>query len=161
MGESHQLTTRREILKRGAIVGGGVLWITPVVQTLGMSTAVAADVSGDRSCAIMLKFVDCFFIGLLGTYVGFEAFVPARCACNPLGDGYRVELFIDGINPRSSTMDADSNVPGRYTKHVFVAAEVDHVTARCVMGDGDSLQVYSTSNLITWTWELERNCRIG
>jgi len=43
---------------------------------------------------------------------------------------------------------------------VFVAEEVDHVTARCVTGTGDGLQIYSTSNLIAWTAELDRTCRL-
>jgi len=65
-GRSQSTITRREILKRGAIVGGGVLF-TSVVQTLGMSAAVAADVSGDRSCSVMLKFVECPFRRSLGS----------------------------------------------------------------------------------------------
>ncbi len=42
VSSSAQQITRREILKRGAIVGGTVLWVTPVVQTLGMGRAFAA-----------------------------------------------------------------------------------------------------------------------
>jgi hypothetical protein len=34
--------TRREAVKRGAVVGGTLLWATPVVQTLTMSSAHAA-----------------------------------------------------------------------------------------------------------------------
>lgn len=37
--------SRREILKRGAFVGGAVLWVTPVVQAVGMGRAYAKDVS--------------------------------------------------------------------------------------------------------------------
>ena len=33
--------TRREALRRGAIVGGSLLWTTPVLQTIGMSRANA------------------------------------------------------------------------------------------------------------------------
>jgi hypothetical protein len=33
--------TRREMLKRGAIFGGAVVWATPVVQTVGMRRALA------------------------------------------------------------------------------------------------------------------------
>jgi len=42
MPEDLQKITRREMLKRGAVVGGSVLWATPVVQTLGMGRAFAA-----------------------------------------------------------------------------------------------------------------------
>ena len=33
--------TRRDLLKRGAALGGAVVWATPVVQTLGMGRAFA------------------------------------------------------------------------------------------------------------------------
>ncbi|NND03066.1 MAG: hypothetical protein HKN91_09785 [Acidimicrobiia bacterium] len=42
--QTNQLT-RRELLKRGAIVGGVTLWATPVVQVVGMGRAYAKDVS--------------------------------------------------------------------------------------------------------------------
>ena len=41
--------TRRDLLKRGAIVGGVTLWATPVVQVVGMGRAYAKDVSPDCS----------------------------------------------------------------------------------------------------------------
>jgi len=41
MSETPNQISRREILKRGAVVGGAVLWVTPVVQTLGMGQAFA------------------------------------------------------------------------------------------------------------------------
>ena len=41
MSNSPKQFTRREALKRGAVIGGTVLWVTPVVQTLGMSRAFA------------------------------------------------------------------------------------------------------------------------
>ncbi len=37
--------TRREMLKRGAIFGGAVIWATPVVQTVGMNRALAQEAS--------------------------------------------------------------------------------------------------------------------
>ena len=37
--------TRRELLKKGALVGAAVLWVTPVVQVVGMGRAHAKDVS--------------------------------------------------------------------------------------------------------------------
>ncbi len=43
--ESSQGITRRDLLKRGAVVGGTVLWATPVVQTVGMARAYAAEPS--------------------------------------------------------------------------------------------------------------------
>ncbi len=40
-----QQLTRREALKRGAVVAGGVAWMTPVVQAVGMTSAFAQAVS--------------------------------------------------------------------------------------------------------------------
>lgn len=37
--------TRREALKRGAVLGAGVIWATPVVQSLAMSPALAQTTS--------------------------------------------------------------------------------------------------------------------
>jgi hypothetical protein len=37
--------TRRDLLKRGAALGGAVVWATPVVQTLGMGRAFAQTAS--------------------------------------------------------------------------------------------------------------------
>lgn len=39
--ESSQGITRRDLLRRGAVLGGAVVWTTPVVQTLGMGRAFA------------------------------------------------------------------------------------------------------------------------
>ena len=38
--------TRRQALKRGAILGGALVWATPVVQVVGMRPALAAPLSG-------------------------------------------------------------------------------------------------------------------
>jgi hypothetical protein len=46
--------TRREILKRGALFGGAVLWTTPVIQTIGMSRA-AAQVASPGCYAIKIE----------------------------------------------------------------------------------------------------------
>ena len=39
--------TRRELLKRGAVLGGALVWATPVVQTIGMRAAFAQSTSPD------------------------------------------------------------------------------------------------------------------
>jgi len=48
--------TRRELLKRGAAIGGALVWATPVVQLIGMQPALAAHVSELCICA---KFNGC------------------------------------------------------------------------------------------------------
>jgi hypothetical protein len=37
--------TRREVIKKGALLGGTVMWVTPIVQTVGMSRALAQEPS--------------------------------------------------------------------------------------------------------------------
>jgi len=43
--EVNQGITRRDLLRRGAVLGGAVVWTTPVVQTLGMGRAFAQTAS--------------------------------------------------------------------------------------------------------------------
>ena len=43
--ETSQGITRRDLLRRGAVLGGAVVWTTPVVQTLGMGRAFAQTTS--------------------------------------------------------------------------------------------------------------------
>lgn len=46
MGEElNQGISRRDLLRRGAVLGGAVIWTTPVVQTLGMGRAFAQTAS--------------------------------------------------------------------------------------------------------------------
>ncbi len=33
--------TRRDLLKKGAVLGGAVVWVTPIVQSVGMGRAFA------------------------------------------------------------------------------------------------------------------------
>ncbi len=47
---STQGLTRRELLKRGAVIGGALAWATPAVQLIGMTPALANHVSGSCFC---------------------------------------------------------------------------------------------------------------
>ena len=38
--------TRRDLLKKGAVLGGVVVWVTPIVQSVGMDRAFAQATSG-------------------------------------------------------------------------------------------------------------------
>lgn len=42
---SNQGITRRDLLKKGAVLGGAVVWVTPIVQSVGMGRAFAEVVS--------------------------------------------------------------------------------------------------------------------
>jgi hypothetical protein len=58
--ETRQGLTRREVLKKGAMLGGTVLWVVPVVQAVGMSPAMA-QVPSETSCCLN-------FVSLSATY---------------------------------------------------------------------------------------------
>ncbi|HDL48403.1 MAG TPA: hypothetical protein ENH33_00370 [Actinobacteria bacterium] len=45
MSEEQQGLTRRQMLKRGAVFGGALVWAVPVVQTIGMTPALAETTS--------------------------------------------------------------------------------------------------------------------
>jgi hypothetical protein len=61
--EQKQGLSRREVLKKGAMLGGTVLWVVPVVQAVGMSPAMA-QVPSETSCC--LKIVDLTAQGVAG-----------------------------------------------------------------------------------------------
>ncbi len=47
--------TRRELLKKGAVLGGALVWAAPVVQVIGMRPAMAASTSPDCPNLYCLK----------------------------------------------------------------------------------------------------------
>jgi hypothetical protein len=59
--ENSQGITRRDLLRRGAVLGGAVVWTTPVVQTLGMGRAFAQTASpeGGKDISYIGINVDC------------------------------------------------------------------------------------------------------
>ncbi len=42
---ANQGITRRDLLKKGAVLGGAVVWVTPIVQSVGMGRAFAQTTS--------------------------------------------------------------------------------------------------------------------
>lgn len=56
MTDSHHGLTRRQLLKRGAALGGAVAWATPVVQVVGMRAAGAQETS-DPCATYCIKLV--------------------------------------------------------------------------------------------------------
>ena len=53
--------SRRDLLRKGAVLGGAVVWVTPVVQTLGMGRAFAQTASpvGKDISYIGINVADC------------------------------------------------------------------------------------------------------
>lgn len=58
--------TRREALKKGARFGGALVWAVPVVQTVGMSPALAQRVS-EGNCCLRIRFDEPTFVGYNST----------------------------------------------------------------------------------------------
>ena len=69
MSDQQMGVTRRDILKRGALVGGALVWATPVVQTIGMQRAQAQVVSPE------LLFFDDFSQEGNSTVLNYNAFL--------------------------------------------------------------------------------------
>jgi hypothetical protein len=59
--EVSQGISRRDLLRRGAVLGGAVMWTTPVVQTLGMGRAFAqtASPTGGKDISYFVIHWDC------------------------------------------------------------------------------------------------------
>ena len=64
--------TRRQALKKGAILGGALAWATPVVQVMGMKPAFAAVPSPVRDCVVRVLTGDTFICYLV---------TQEECAC--------------------------------------------------------------------------------
>ena len=77
--------TRREAIKKGAIVGGTVMWVAPLVQTVGMSPASAQTASprpGECVCTGTNSFdVTAAFTGVVSGNVGPVQDFPAETGC--------------------------------------------------------------------------------
>lgn len=87
--------SRRDFLKRGAILGGAVVWATPIVQVVGMRPALAQTTSPvcDQIYAIKINNGACDNGGTDGTPIGGEAYCceditnqspgPGKCITTP------------------------------------------------------------------------------
>lgn len=64
--------TRREALRKGAILGGALAWATPVVQVVGMKPAFAQSVS--PGCRVEVEF-------LPGAVVACITYPESLCDC--------------------------------------------------------------------------------
>ncbi len=77
--------TRREAIKKGAIVGGTVMWVAPLVQTVGISPASAEGVSpppGECVCTGTNSFdVAAAFTGVVSGNAGPVQDFPAETGC--------------------------------------------------------------------------------
>lgn len=80
--------TRREVLKKGALLGGALVWATPVVQAIGIQPAHAQEVS--PGCEIRITF------GNVELCIRTTADVCACIAACDEGDSACVAACLDG-----------------------------------------------------------------
>lgn len=75
--------TRREALKKGALLGGALIWTTPAVQAIGILPAQAQEVS--PFCEVRISFGDPPIEICFRTTPDVCACI-ANCGPNPTGD---------------------------------------------------------------------------
>lgn len=126
--------TRRELLKRGAAVGGTLVWATPVVQSLGARPAWA--VYGQDISFICLNLlcngagvfvkVECNESGMCSIESGAEKCNP-HCDFEPVG-GSGGGVTPGGADPRTGCVTV--TIPG----NCQVTASVVKAGQRCCPG---------------------------
>ena len=111
---SREELTRRQALKRGAAVGGAMLWATPAIQTIGMSKALAA--SPSCTCDLVLK-IEC--------EAGDTDHIIYMTACNwGSCDITDIQLRLDGMRPYFK--DIDLLAPGECKTKVVICHEFEN-----------------------------------
>ena len=109
--ETSQGISRRDLLRRGAALGGAVVWMTPVVQTLGMGRAFAQTASPPPGGGQAISYVGVNVVCSTESYFvkwedggGWEEVlvlhhsVPTRTVClgvNGLDKGFNITPISD------------------------------------------------------------------
>ena len=81
--------SRRDLLKRGAALGGALVWVTPIVQVVGMRPAFAQTVSPGGVC-------DVFYAVKIGQGGGCE---DISGQIGPPGGGHCLDVNAMGVSP--------------------------------------------------------------
>ena len=132
--DTQQGLTRREALKRGAVIAGGLAWATPLVQAVGMSPAFAATTSPvRRNCCESADGSTVKFASLTMKYLGGDNFCSGYTAplalltctdtpnppnaTNPLPDpahiiaSHQPDIFKNGVLDTTKRIWFNSNNP--------------------------------------------------
>ena len=88
--------SRREALQKGALVGGTVLWVTPLVQSVGMSPAAAQTTSSAGQGLRGISFIEFRFTCDGGTFFAKVDTIESK-----------TDFVCDGPSPRSATCGVD------------------------------------------------------
>lgn len=148
MGEEQsQGITRRDLLRRGAVLGGAVVWTTPVVQTLGMGRAFAqtASPTGGKDISYIGINVDCgggdaFFAKWEdGQWEDMPGAAPSCADKEDLPQG------VDGSGKGFIITDG----PTAACKELFVPAEYENCTVLVWVKAGDESSTSEPCNTYT------------
>ena len=114
--------TRREILKRGALFGGAVLWTTPVIQTVSMSRA-AAQVASPGCYAFKIERRD-------GQIICDQPGGAQDCLDSP-------ELYLDGCGS-GAIVNFDFTDPGESPQvwTITLAEGCEFLAGQCTVKQG-------------------------
>lgn len=88
--------SRREALQKGAMVGGTVLWVTPLVQSVGMSPAAAQTTSSAGQDLRGISFIEFRFTCDGGTFFAKVDTIESE-----------TDFVCDHPSPRSETCGVD------------------------------------------------------
>lgn len=109
--------TRRELLKRGAALGGALAWATPAVQLVGMQRAMAAHVSEVCFCVKNDPPGSTTFITLTGS--SGECLDPAEESCT------------DPVPSLDGEFTVTNNNDGTYTIKYPINCSIAAVSIKC------------------------------
>jgi hypothetical protein len=113
--------SRRDLLRRGAIVGGTLLWVAPVVQSLN-TKAYAQTQAGSGACATCycafigpngrLRYDECNVDGITGIYAS-DATCASFCAAGgSAGKTYNTHQYCSGTDCACASKSANNEKIG-------------------------------------------------
>lgn len=141
VGPSTNGLTRRDVLKRGLVFTGALVWSTPAIQSVGMSRALAQETSGCRIYCVKFEFSG---IDLKGEWVPLGSNTEGNVlTCPPEGeDASLPEGFFEGFEIVSGDLTTGVRVrlPSSctlYQREHFESEEMEiyNVAAKCGQGE--------------------------
>ena len=107
--------SRRDLLKRGAALGGAVVWATPVVQTLGMGRAYAqttSPVGKDISYIVIQWDCDEGDFHTKWENGSWQAGETPDCELTSTPSSSPIGITIDSVDGPCATITVDSSYSG-------------------------------------------------
>ena len=130
-------TSRRDFIRKGAIVGGALVWAVPAVQSIGMRAASAQTVSPPDNPPCDTQMTVNVAANGTSWSLGDDGVVPGRGTCDFVG-GVCADVGTD--SDRAALFDAIQN--SGWSQRVTVDGH------GCVAFDLDILEAYHNQNTI-------------